>query len=187
MTPGQAMNKDRSHLAMVLVAMVALGGCASGVTRMDAPSSATGATVAQAATAPHVKAVSLWLNNEAKSLLADNMKFNADELRGTIERALTASGYLKSDSTQTLDVEISSFRVRSNFSAIMFGFMAGSDNVEGIVTMKDASGAVLKRGKVSASYALGGIGGGQDGSRMGWLYESFAKHAVAEVSGIPVK
>jgi hypothetical protein len=169
-----------------LVIAVALAGCASGVTRMDGPS-AGGAVAAAPAVDKTIKSVTLWLNDDAKKLLPDNLKFNADTLKGTIDRALAAHGAVKPDSAQQLDVEITGFRVRSNFSAIMFGFMAGNDNVEGIVTLKDGTGKVLKRSKVSASYALGGIGGGQDDARMGWLYEEFAKHAAAEVIGTPVK
>ena len=174
---------SRVSTLLTLALVAALAGCASGVTRMDAPA---GAAQASAPTKT-VKSVSLWLNDDAKKLLPDNLKFNADTLRSTVERALSAHGVVKDDSTQQLDIEITSFRVRSNFSAIMFGFMAGNDNVEGIVTIKEASGKALKRGKVSASYALGGIGGGQDEARMSWLYEEFAKHAAAEVLGNPVK
>ena len=37
--------------------------------------------------------------------------------------------------------------------------------------------------KVTASYALGGWGGGQDGLRMNWLYEAFAKEVVKAFTG----
>jgi len=36
---------------------------------------------------------------------------------------------------------------------------------------------------VTASYALGGFGGGQDEMRMSWLYEAFAKALVSEITG----
>jgi uncharacterized protein YceK len=171
-------------LALVAITAV-LGGCASGVVRMDTP--APGASAAAAEVKPQAKAVTLWLNEDAKKLVADNLKFNQETLRSTVERAMSARNMIVADSTQTFDIEVTSFRVRSNFSAVMFGFMAGNDNVEGIVTVKDGAGKALKRAKVSASYALGGIGGGQDDARMGWLYEEFAKHAVAELSGVPAK
>lgn len=48
---------------------------------------------------------------------------------------------------------------------------------------RDASGKELQRFSVEASYALGGLAGGIDDTRMGWLYETFAKHAVDELSG----
>lgn len=52
-----------------------------------------------------------------------------------------------------IEVVITDIRVRSNFAAIMFGFMAG----------------------------------GQDDARMGWLYESFAKELVTELTGAVAK
>jgi hypothetical protein len=176
------MKPSLSRLAATVTVALTLGGCASGVVRMDAPAATSAAEIK-----PHAKAVTLWLNDDAKKLVADNLKFNQETLRGTVERAMAARNMIAADATQSVDIEITSFRVRSNFSAIMFGFMAGSDNVEGIVSVKDASGKALKRSKVSASYALGGIGGGQDEARMGWLYEEFAKHAVAEIAGAPAK
>jgi Domain of unknown function (DUF4410) len=163
-----------------------LGACASGVTRMDSPATGTTATVA-APMAKDVKAVTLWLNADAKKLVADNLKFNQDTLRNMVERGLQAQALIKPESAQSMDIEITGFRTRSAFTAIMFGFMAGSDNVEGIVTIKGADGKVLKRAKVAASYALGGIAGGMDDSRMNWLYEEFSKHAVAELAGAPAK
>jgi hypothetical protein len=167
---------------VVVAFAVILVACASGVTRMDGVTSH-----AQPVIAPKVKSVNLWLNDDAKKLVGENLKFNQDVLRSTIERSLQAQDIIKTDAAQNLDIEITSFRVRSNFTAIMFGFMAGNDNIEGLVSIKDDGGKVLKKAKVNASYALGGIAGGQDDARMGWLYEAFAKHALAEVTGVPVK
>jgi hypothetical protein len=171
-------------LAAALAFVALLGACASGVQRMD---SAPVAGVAAPKVESNVKAVNLWLNDDAKKLVAENIKFNQETLRTTVERSLNAQNMIKADSGQTLDIEITGFRTRSAFTAVMFGFMAGNDNVEGIVSVKDASGRVLKKAKVNASYALGGLAGGQDDARMNWLYEEFAKHTVAEVSGVPVK
>jgi hypothetical protein len=177
--------QSRIKLAALLLFAAVMGGCASGVTRMEVPGTATGTAPAKIDLT--VRSVSLVLTEDAKKLVAENLKFNQDTLRSVIERAMNGQNMLKADASQSLDVEITSFRTRSNFSAIMFGFMAGNDNVEGIVSIKDAGGAVLKRAKVSASYALGGLAGGQDDARMNWLYEEFAKHTVAEVTGVPAK
>jgi hypothetical protein len=174
------------RLLLALAVIATLGACASGVTRMDS-AAAPGAPASAAVSSGPVKSVSLALSEDAKKLVADNATFNPDALRTTIERVLQAQNLVKSDAPQTLDVEVTSFRVRSSFSAVMFGFMAGSDNVEGVVTIKDAEGRVIKRALVKASYALGGLGGGQDDARMNWLYEEFAKHALAEVTGQPAK
>jgi hypothetical protein len=176
-----------ARIGALLMTLAILGGCASGVTRMDSPGTATVASAGSATTSGTVRSVNLFLNEDAKKLVADNLKFNQDTLRSVIERALTAQNLIKPDSPETMDIEITDFRTRSNFSAIMFGFLAGNDSIEGVVTIKDAAGNVLKRAKVSASYALGGLAGGQDEARMNWLYESFAKYAVAELTGVPVK
>ncbi|MGZ5239769.1 MAG: DUF4410 domain-containing protein [Caldimonas sp.] len=185
------MFRSALRLVPALVMATLLGACASSVTRMDAPAPAApgAAPAALAATASPgpVSGVTLWLNGDAKKALAENIKFNPDALKSMIERTLQARDLMKADSSRTLDIEITGMRVRSNFSAVMFGFMAGSDSVDGVVTIKDAAGQVVKKAKVSASYALGGFAGGQDEARMGWLYEEFAKHASAEVGGIPAK
>jgi hypothetical protein len=169
-------------LASSVVLVAALAGCASGVKRMDPP------TASAAQVVPAVKAVNLTMSDDARRLVASgNGIFNQDALRGQIERQLQARMLIKGDATQTLNVHINSFRVRSSFNAIMFGFMAGSDKIDGTITVNDASGNVLKQANVTASWALGGLAGGQDASRMTWLYEEFAKHAAAELSGVPAK
>jgi hypothetical protein len=171
-----------SKLVASLLIIAALGGCASGVTRMDGPTT-TGAGAGPAVLADRtVKNVTLSLTDEAKKLVADNVKFDSEQLRSTVERALIAQGLVKPESSQTMEIQLTSFRARSNVTAVLFGFMAGNDNVEGIVTVKDGAGAVLKRAKINASYALGGLAGGMDGTRMGWLYEEFAKLTIAELA-----
>ena len=168
------------RLSLIVFAAL-LTACASGVTKM---ASGTGATTA---VSPNVNTVRVQLSDEAKKMLADNATFNRERLQSTVEKALKASNLQQANSSQTLDIEITSFRVRSAFAAVMFGLMAGSDNVEGVVSIKDASGVILKKSQVTASYALGGFAGGQDDARMGWLYEEFAKHVVAEITGVPAK
>lgn len=61
---------------------------------------------------------------------------------------------------------------------MMWGAMSGNDAIHGEVVVKDASGKTVDSFKVTASYALGGWGGGQDAMRMNWLYEAFAKEVV---------
>ncbi len=166
-------------LATVLVGL--LTACASGVSRMD------GATASTALTDSKIKSINVWLNEGAKKLVADNSRFNQETLKTRIETAFKAQGLLTDSATQIFDLEITGFRVRSNFSAIAFGFMAGNDNIEGIITIKDGAGKTLKRAQVKASYALGGVAGGQDEARMGWLYDELTKHAVTEVVGVTAK
>jgi hypothetical protein len=162
----------------VVVAATMLG-CASSVKREDtaSPPVAVDAAVSKYST------LNLRLNDSAKKLLADNVKFNPDALKGTIQRLLAAKNLLVPDSPYQIDVEITDIRVRSNFSAVMFGFLAGSDSVTGNVYVRGKDGNQFRKYEVSASYALGGLAGGQDETRMGWLYEEFAKLAVNELTG----
>lgn len=168
------------RIACIFFALL-LTACASSVTKLGADNSTT------VNVAPNINVVRVQLSDNAKKLVADNTAFNQEALQATVERILKARNFLQANSSQSLDIEITNFRTRSTFTAVMFGFMAGNDNVEGVVSIRDASGTVLKKTQVTASYALGGIGGGQNESRMSWLYEEFAKHVVAEVAGVPVK
>jgi len=169
-------------LQWCLVAAIAslLLGCASGVKRDEASAPESTAELA----AQKYSAFNLYLNDNARKLLADNPKFNPDALRGTIQRMLEAKNLIVADSPYRIDVEITDLNVRSNFSAVMFGFLAGSDRVAGSVYLGHRDGRRLNRYEVSASYALGGVAGGQDEARMGWLYEEFAKHVVNELPAL---
>jgi hypothetical protein len=169
-------------LAVLLFSFLA-AGCASGVKRADDAARrqayfSAGGTVA--------RDVTLTLDSNAKTQLADNLKFDPDRLLSTVRTALDAKGLLAKKPEPTLpriEIVITDIRVRSNFSAVMFGFMAGSDSVTGEVIARDAGGKELQRFTVSASYALGGLAGGQDDTRMGWLYETFTKEVIKEITG----
>jgi hypothetical protein len=127
--------------------------------------------------------VTVTLTPEARQKATENLKFNPDELQSHVRRALEAHSVLKSagGSQPTLEVQVKDMRVRSGFSAIMFGPMAGSDSVTADIIVKSPAGAQIDKFQVSVSYALGGIGGGQDSARMGWLYEKFAEETVKEL------
>ena len=169
-------------LAVLLLAGV-LGGCASGVKRAEDTAKrqayfSSGGVVA--------RDVTLTLDKNAQAQLADNLKFDRDKLLSTVKQALNSKGLLAKSPDPALpgiEIVITDIRVRSNFSAVMFGFMAGSDRIVGDVIARDAAGKELQRFTVSASYALGGIAGGQDETRMGWLYESFTKEFIKEITG----
>lgn len=159
-----------------LAAVAVMAGCSSGVKRPD------GAAQAKLVS-PKVTQVQLMLSDNAKKLQADNDNFNTNELKNVIEQQLKARGALDASAGQTLEVTVTSFRARSALTAVLFGVMAGTDNVEGSISVKDASGKVMHSAEISASYALGGYAGGITSTRMGWLYEAFAKHVVAELHG----
>jgi len=171
----------RTPLLFLIVA--GLVGCASGVKRAEDTSKreayfAKGGKLANE--------VTISLSKEAQAMLSDNLKFDQNKLLETVKRAIDAKNLLAKSPDPTLpkiEILVTEIRVRSNVTAILFGFMAGSDTVVGDVIARDQSGKELQRFNVSASYALGGLGGGQDDARMGWLYETFAKHTVEELTG----
>jgi hypothetical protein len=63
----------------------------------------------------------------------------------------------------------------------MWGFMAGADSLGANVLLKDGAGKTLDAAEVGVSYALGGIGGGDDNARMSWLYEKFTEETLKEL------
>jgi len=173
-------------LAAVLLCVV-LGGCASGVKRAEDPGMRQAHFSGQGLTA---REVTLSLDGNAQAQLADNLKFDRERLLSMVKQALESKNLLAKAPSPTMpaiEVVITDIRVRSNFAAIMFGFMAGEDRISGDVIVRDASGKELQRFTVSVTYALGGLAGGQDDARMGWLYESFAKETVNELTGTESK
>ncbi len=56
--------------------------------------------------------------------------------------------------------------------------MAGGDAVDGEVVVKDLTGKVLDKFAVKVTYAFGGIAGGEDETRVGYLYDAFAQEVV---------
>ncbi|BAL22619.1 DUF4410 domain-containing protein [Azoarcus sp. KH32C] len=171
---------SKKIISIVIVTMF-LAGCASGVQR--APNMADARTSLSAN--QQVAKVSLSLTDEAKRKATENLKFNPDELLGHVKRALEANSLLNGSSDKSrpdLEIQVKDMRVRSNFTAVAFGFMAGADSISADVVLKDPKGNELDRFEVSASYALGGLAGGQDSARMGWLYEKFAEVTVKELT-----
>jgi hypothetical protein len=129
--------------------------------------------------------VSLALTPEAQKMAADNLKFDTSKLLALVRRALEGNNVLTVEpdpALPTVEILVNSVRARSSFSAVMFGFMAGDDHIKGDVVVRSPEGSEVQRFAVSASYALGGIAGGSDEARMGWLYETFAKHILEELT-----
>lgn len=169
------------HAVLALVTIGFLSGCASSVTREAGNQAGATATASTSKFGTKPVIVKVTLDATAQEELKDNLKFSAKKLQEKIESALDARNLLaKADSTDAmhLNVEVTGIRVRSSFSAVMFGFMAGSDYVDGTVTLVGADNLQVDRFKVSASYALGGIAG-FDGTRMDWLYEKFTEKTLS--------
>jgi hypothetical protein len=169
---------------LLLIAIIAtFTGCASQVQRTRDVESQAAYFSGQGRQASEVI---VSLSKDAQAQLADNLKFDQNKLSSTVQRALDAKGLLAKtpgNSLPKIEVVVTDVRVRSNFSAVMWGFLAGSDSLTGDVVVRDTSGKEVQRFTVSASYALGGIAGGQDETRLGWLYETFAKHTLEELTG----
>ena len=180
---------------LVLVSTAVLGvqallfsGCASGYQRSSTPAPATAMLSDHPKETGAFTAVNLELTADMKAKLKDTLKFDEKALHHTIELALTNNHLLNVDQKQpgrVLNIAVTDVRVRNTFNAVMWGFMSGNDHILGEATVKDSSGAVADQFTVKASYALGGIAGGQDTTRMNWLYEAFAKEVVKALGGDP--
>jgi Domain of unknown function (DUF4410) len=156
--------------------------CASGVRRADV----TPAEHFSASSGPVAKSVTISLSDDAQKKVAENVKFNPQTLLDTVKRAMQTSKVLDENSefaTRSVDIVITDMRARSNFTAIAFGFMAGADMVKGDVVTHDLQGKEIGRFEVHADYALGGIAGGMDSTRMDWLYEKFAQLTLESLQG----
>jgi hypothetical protein len=177
---------ERKFSLGLLIIIFLMTGCASGVSRTKVNSKEPFVCSAN----NPIGNIELTLTQEGKAALTDNLKFDPEELKDHVERALYASSLLDTNGKAnllTLMVEVKDIRVRSNFSAVMWGFMAGDDHIVGDIVVKATDGLEMDRFEVSSSYALGGFAGGQDSSRMGWLYEAFAEETIKELTKNNIK
>lgn len=161
--------------AALLLAGLLLAGCAGTIQRE--PGSA-----ARRLEGAHYTGVDIVLSEEARRAQADNPLFNARDLADAVRRQLEGRDLLDPQGTYRVEVTIQGMRVRSALSAVLLGVMAGADSIEGFVRVYDARGRQVHGYRVDASYALGGIAGGQDTTRMSWLYTKFAELTVGELA-----
>jgi hypothetical protein len=166
------MNRISRFAAIAVVCLAA--GCASQVTRVGAPE-----TPKQSMRA--VETLSVEMGPNAKAQLADNLAFDVAAMESVLRRMLQAKGLLASDGDVRLKVVVDDIRVRSTFSAMMFGIMAGTDQVNGTASLRGRNDQPLEEMKINTSYGLGGFAGGQDSMRMNWLYEEFSKKLAEEL------
>jgi len=165
---------DRTLRLLLAVAVLALAGCASQVTRTEPANVAREPVRALAS-------FDVAMSPNSSAQLADNLRFDIAALRSTIQRALESKNLIAADGDFDLKVVVDDIRVRGTFSAIMFGFMAGDDHLNGTATLVRRDGKTLGTFGVKTSWALGGLAGGQDSARMTWLYEEFAKMLASEL------
>lgn len=168
--------------------LLLLSACASGVSR--SPEMASAPKVYFGENNKQAGLISIGLTAEAEKVAATTTRINQNEILQLVRRGLEVRNALTKAPDSTLpniEILITSVRSRSTFNAVMWGFMAGDDHIKGDVIVRSPEGGELQRFAVSASYALGGFGGGQTDARMGWLYETFAKHVVDELTGAKAK
>lgn len=156
------------------ICILALSACASQVTRSDAPTAAKEPIRA-------LSSFEVTMSPAGSAQLAENLKFDVEALRAMIQRTLEARKMLAADGDFQMTVLVEDIRVRSTFNAIMWGFMAGDDHLNGTVTLRRGEGNALGSFGVKTSWALGGFAGGQDSARLSWLYEEFAKKLADEL------
>lgn len=163
--------------------LLLLSACASGVVRSPGTGSAPPPVFGAS---QQVGLISLSLTPEAQQVASTTVRFDQNTLMRMIRQSLEQRRALSAQPDQALpsvEILVTSIRSRSAFNAVMFGFMAGDDHIKGDVIVRSPEGVELQRFAVSASWALGGFAGGQTDARMGWLYETFSKHVVDELTG----
>ena len=170
-------SQSRTAVSIMLALSILLAGCAAGVKRAE------DAEKRRAYFAGGGKLASdVTLSMSRKAPVPG---FDQNRLLATVKRMLRDKGLLATTPNPelpTIEIVITDVRVRTSFSAIMFGAMAGDDHITGDVVARDKSGRELQRFQVSASYALGGVAGRHE-TRMGWLYGNFAETLVNELTG----
>ena len=173
-------------LGLALCAVVALAGCASSVKRSEEHKSATFKLSAEFP----VGRINVSATPEAlANIEAAKKKFDPARLKEAIRYSLDFDHMFAKpgQSGLSMDVVVTRVRVRSSASALWWGFMAGNDAVDGEVVVKDLTGKVLDKFAVKVTYAFGGLAGGEDETRVGYLYDAFAQEVVdqykAEAAG----
>ncbi|MEP7299147.1 MAG: DUF4410 domain-containing protein [Burkholderiales bacterium] len=164
-------------MAAAAVVLALLTGCA-GTIKQDAR------VTGDVSRLEGVMQVSALMSPDAAKQQVDNPQFNREELATRLRNRLEAKGLTAPDATHRVEIVVTDIRVRGAFAAIMFGFMAGDDHVTGRVRVMDPAGRALRSFEIHATYAFGGVAGGQDGMRMNWLYDKFSDLAATELEKV---
>ena len=154
---------------VLVMSVVWLAGCSSNV-RVDSDTQASYRYSGE----KYGKVVATMADSVASDV-DKATRFQQLGLEQAIISRLKQENLYDAQSGNTVNVVVNSLRVRNAASAIMFGAMAGSDNMEGSVTLKAPDGKVLNKFTIDASYALGGFAGGQNSSRLGYLGQTFGE------------
>ena len=155
------------HLRVLLLLSVLLvSGCATQVTK--SPDSAK----------PEIRAlqnISVEMSPDAIQKIAKDVAFDIDTFSVTLREALESRQLVASDGDFDLKVMITDVRVRGTASAVMLGIFAGDDHLIGDAIVLNRDGEVVYTYTAEASYSLGGFAGGDDSTRLEWLYGKFSE------------
>lgn len=160
---------------LLLLLLIVMAGCSSQVTRPEKAE----------ATHPVIKALlgfTVEISPDAKLQVADDVNFDINKLRSSLDRILNEKNLVAPNGDYRLKVVVKDIRVRSTVSAVMLGFLAGNDHLRGEAMVLNLDDEAVYTFEASASYALGGFGGGQDASRMNWLYGEFSEMIANELT-----
>lgn len=156
-----------------VVLLILVSGCASQVTKpTDTPR-------------PEIRAlrhVTLEMSPQAVRKIADDVAFDMNKFKEVLVEALESRQLIASDGDFDLNVVIKEVRIRGTGSAVWLGFLAGDDHVTGDAIVLDRTGEAVYTYKANASYALGGIAGGDDSTRVNWLYKKFSEIVSDELA-----
>jgi len=132
-----------------------------------------------------ISQVRVALSAEADKMRAENLYYSHEKLVRALEDNLNSSSVFSRNgaSAARLNLEVTSIRTRSTFSAVMFGLLAGDDHIKGTARLLDESGVQILAFDVSSVYAFGGIAGGAEDVRMSWLYDDFSKSVTKILVG----
>ena len=167
---------------VVLVCSILIVGCTGSIKRQESGT----ANKNYFSSDRQLGDIKISLTPEALIKAAANTKFDAEELKSYVRRALLAKALLNADSKDNLpfiEIQIKDMRIRPTFAAVAAGIVYGADSITGDIVVRNRNGEEQDRFEVSVSYGLGGLAGGQDSNRMSWMYEEFAKKTVNELIG----
>ncbi len=171
-------NQTTILMSFTLLAMLILTGCSGNITRTDSSNISTNIVENT-----KLSNIEVSMIEAMQDKLDKNNTFDVSMLEKSIENKLINASLKEENSKYILNIIINDVRVRSTFNAVMWGFMSGDDHIKGKATIVDNDGTIVNEFNVNASYALGGFAGGQDSSRMSWLYEKFAELIVEGIQG----
>lgn len=111
------------------------------------------------------------------------VRINELKLDENLRSELAKRGLFDQSAANTIKITVNKLHIRSAGLAIMFGVMAGTDNMEGTVALYDGAGKQKASFVINASYSLGGLAGGANSVRLGWLSGKFAELAADAIQG----